>query len=118
MRGRARTSMTTPIDMSTFAELQETAGADFVAELVGTFLEEAPLMLAELRRALAAQSADAFRRAAHSLKSNSDAFGAGRLAEMARALELDGVVIDVARLDALDAEYQRVARALEDLARG
>ena len=41
--------MTTPmpaIDRSTFSELQETAGADFVAELVGTFLDEAPRMLA------------------------------------------------------------------------
>ena len=68
MRARARHDMTTPaIDLPTFTELQETAGADFVAELVGTFLEEAPRMLAELRSALAARSADAFRRAAHSL---------------------------------------------------
>ncbi len=39
------------IDPATFAELQETAGAEFVAELVDTFLEEAPTMLAELRDA-------------------------------------------------------------------
>jgi HPt (histidine-containing phosphotransfer) domain-containing protein len=111
--------MTTPaIDRSTFTELQETAGVDFVAELVGTFLEEAPRMLAELRRALAARSADAFRRAAHSLKSNSNTFGAGRLAEMARELELGGLVTDTARLDALDAEYERVARALKELCAG
>ena len=108
--------MTTPaIDMPTFTELQETAGADFVAELVGTFLEEAPRMLAELRRARAAQSADAFRRAAHSLKSNSNTFGANRLGEMARELELGGLVTDAAPLDALDAEYERVARALTEL---
>ena len=44
----------TEIDPQTFAELQETAGADFVRELVETFLVEAPLMLAELRGALAA----------------------------------------------------------------
>ena len=37
------------IDLATFTELQNTAGADFVAELVSTFLEEAPGMLAELR---------------------------------------------------------------------
>ena len=111
--------MTTPaIDMPTFTELQETAGADFVAELVGTFLEEAPRMLAELRRALAAQSADAFRRAAHSLKSNSNTFGATRLGEMARELELGGLATGAAPLDALDAEYERVARALTDLGRG
>ena len=111
--------MTAPaIDMLTFTELQETAGADFVAELVGTFLEEAPRMLAELRRALAAQSPDTFRRAAHSLKSNSNTFGASRLAEMARELELGGLVTGPAPLDALEAEYQRVARALTELCRG
>ena len=33
------------IDQATFAELQETAGADFVEELVAAFLEEAPHML-------------------------------------------------------------------------
>ena len=32
------------IDRATFAELQDTAGADFVKELVQTFLEEAPAM--------------------------------------------------------------------------
>ena len=35
-----------PIDAATFAELQDTAGAEFVGELVGTFLEEAPQMIA------------------------------------------------------------------------
>ncbi len=42
--------MTSPaIDPARYAELQDTAGADFVVELVDTFLEEAPGMLAELR---------------------------------------------------------------------
>jgi hypothetical protein len=39
------------IDLARYAELQDTAGADFVVELVDTFLEEAPAMLAELRNA-------------------------------------------------------------------
>jgi HPt (histidine-containing phosphotransfer) domain-containing protein len=108
------------IDAATFAELQESAGADFVKELVQTFLEEAPAMLAELREALAAGHADAFRRAAHSLKSNSLTFGALALAALARELELGG--LDAARqsnvLDPLAAEYARVARALEALCRG
>ena len=39
------------IDESTFRELQDAAGAEFVAELVATFLEEAPGMLADLRSA-------------------------------------------------------------------
>jgi HPt (histidine-containing phosphotransfer) domain-containing protein len=108
------------IDAATFAELQESAGADFVKELVQTFLEEAPGMLAELREALAAGHADTFRRAAHSLKSNSLTFGALALAALARELELGG--LDAADrpnvLDPLEAEYARVARALEALCRG
>jgi HPt (histidine-containing phosphotransfer) domain-containing protein len=108
----------TPIDAATFAELQDTAGAEFVSELVGTFLEEAPQMLAELRAAMADASADRFRRAAHSIKSNANTFGALRLGEMARQLELGGLPADAVPLDALQAEYQRVAAALQDLARG
>ena len=108
----------TVIDAATFAELQDTAGAEFVGELVGTFLEEAPLMLAELRTAVAEASTDRFRRAAHSLKSNSNTFGALRLGEMARDLELGGLVTDAARIDALQAEYDRVAAALQELSRG
>jgi HPt (histidine-containing phosphotransfer) domain-containing protein len=115
--------MTAPtIDVPTFKALQQTAGADFVAELVGTLLTEAPLMLAELRGAFAARDADRFRRAAHSLKSNSLTFGALTLGAMARELELGGLDpvarADGAPLDAIATEYARVAAALKDLAGG
>lgn len=106
------------IDRAIFAELQETAGADFVVELVDTFLQEAPQMLAELRSAQAAGAGDAFRRAAHSLKSNGSTFGAARFADLARALELGGLVADGAPIDALEAEYQRVAAALREACHG
>ena len=106
------------IDHAIFAELQETAGAEFVAELVTTFLEEAPQMLAELRSAQTAAAAERYRRAAHSLKSNSNTFGALTLGEMARKLELGGLAANAAPLDALDAEYARVAVALKGLRNG
>jgi HPt (histidine-containing phosphotransfer) domain-containing protein len=107
-----------PIDAATFADLQDSAGADFVADLVGTFFEEAPQMLAELRAARADGHAERFRRAAHSLKSNSLTFGALRLGEMARALELGGIGAEAAALDAIDAEYARVVAALKVLSHG
>ena len=75
-------------------------------------------MLGELRRAQAAGDADSFRRAAHSLKSNSHTFGASRLGEMARELEMGGLIADGARIDTLEAEYDRVAAALQELSRG
>jgi HPt (histidine-containing phosphotransfer) domain-containing protein len=108
-----------PIDPATFAELQETAGADFVADLVATFVdEEAPQMLAELRAARAEGAAERFRRAAHSLKSNANTFGALRLGEMARALELGGLPADDAPLAALEAAYAQAAAALQERVRG
>jgi HPt (histidine-containing phosphotransfer) domain-containing protein len=108
-----------PIDRAVFAELEATTGAEFARELVDTFLAEAPKMQQELRRALTAGDADAFRRAAHSLKSNSNTFGARALGALARDLELGGLAAvreaDGAPLDALAGEYARVAAALAEL---
>ena len=68
--------------------------------------------------AQAAGNADAFRRAAHSLKSNSNTFGATQLGLMARDLELGGLVADAAPVDALEAAYQAAAAALLERTRG
>ncbi len=110
------------INHVTFQELRDSAGEDFVKELVGTFLEEAPGMLAELRSARVESNVERFRRAAHSLKSNGNTFGASRLAALARELELKGLDADPARdtaaLAALEAEYERAAAALKDLCHG
>ena len=106
------------VDAARYAELQDTAGAEFAAELVATFFEEAPPMLAELRSALGEAHAERFRRAAHSLKANGQTFGATPLAELARELELGGLPAGTAVLDALEAEYARAAAALTELARG
>jgi HPt (histidine-containing phosphotransfer) domain-containing protein len=104
------------IDLNVFRELQANAGADFVTELVDTFLEEAPGMLAALKSARAAGDADAYRRAAHSLKSNSLTFGATALAVQARAIELGGMhadaATDAAAIDQLAAAYAEAASAL------
>jgi HPt (histidine-containing phosphotransfer) domain-containing protein len=71
---------------------------------------------------LQAGQADAFRRAAHSLKSNSHTFGALGLGTLARDLELQGIGADGAsndaRVAALHAEYLRVAAALRELTGG
>ncbi len=105
------------IDHTTFTELQQTVGADFVVELVDTFLEEAPQMLAELRSALAARAAEPFRRAAHSLKTNANTFGALALGAQARVLEQGGLPSDASGLDALETLYAKTVTALQALAR-
>jgi len=110
------------IDAATFRALQDSTGADFVRELVSTFLEELPGMLGELHAALARGDEETFRRTAHSLKSNSLAFGAGALASLARDLELTaGAVVRGERpaaLDVLAGEERRVRVALRELAGG
>lgn len=111
--------MNPAIDLATFKALQDAAGREFVGELVGTFLEEAPRMLKDLEAALAARDAERFRRAAHSLKSNSHTFGALGLATRAKDLELGGLDHaargDPPALVSLSQEYARVAAALEEL---
>ena len=87
------------IDRTVYSELRDTTGAEFVAQLVDTFLEEGPGILAELRGARVDGNAERFRRAAHSLKSNSNTFGALKLA-------------------ALEAEFARAAAALKALRNG
>jgi len=110
------------IDLAVFRELQDTAGAEFVVELVDTFFEEAPLMLAELRDARESSDAERFRRAAHSLKSNSMTFGATTLGRLARSLELKGLdaspAADEAAIAALDVAYRDAAEMLRELTRG
>ena len=110
------------IDRTVYAQLADTAGAEFVADLADTFIEEATGMLAELRSARAANHADRFRRAAHSLKTNSNTFGAMQLGALARDLELKGLDADPARdeaaIAALEVEYNRAAEALRGLRNG
>lgn len=120
-----RTMSNGAIDLAVFKELQDAAGAEFVVELVNTFLADAPTMLEELRSSLTAADADKFRRAAHSLKSNSQTFGALALGAMARGLEHHGLehaqtanAQGVTALDALTQEYARVAAALTELRDG
>ena len=110
------------IDTEVLADLKETAGEDFVDELVGTFIEEASGMLSELRSAVRDRHADRFRRAAHSLKTNANTFGAVKLGAAALGLERKGLDADPARdteaIVHLEAEYRRAAAALKELCNG
>jgi len=109
------------VDRAGVESLGATTGGPFVAELIDTFGEDARELLATLRRSLGATDLDAFRRAAHSLKSTAESLGAAGLAALARDLEataragsLDGAA---GRLDRLTEHYERAASALGDLRR-
>jgi PAS domain S-box-containing protein len=120
--GRMPAPVTGVIDRAAFERLTTTMGREFVAELVATFAEDAHELVATLRRALAEADLDAFRRAAHSLKSTSESIGATSLAMLARALE---AMARAGRLEAaaehmtrLGGAHEAAVRELEELRRG
>jgi HPt (histidine-containing phosphotransfer) domain-containing protein len=78
------------IDVSMLTSLVEDTDAEFVNELIDTYLEDSPHQIADMQRALSQKNNENFRRAAHTLKSNSANFGATALAEMAQELEYIG----------------------------
>lgn len=106
------------IDEQVFAELQDSAGAEFVVELVESFLEDGPRELAAMRAAVAGGDAAAFRRHAHSLKSNGATFGAAAFAEAARQLEHSTLAelgaSAAARVEALAQLFDAVGTALRE----
>ena len=110
------------IDRSIFDALKDSVGDEFIGELVTTFGEEAPVMIANLSQALLTQEADVFRREAHSMKTNAATFGATGLSELAKKLEylsrenqLDQVGD---QLDDLESLFQAAYSELEGLSHG
>ncbi|RIK38907.1 MAG: hybrid sensor histidine kinase/response regulator [Chloroflexi bacterium] len=99
--------------------LQEMMGGNpaHLRELIDGFLDDAPQLVAALRRGLETGDAAAIRLAAHSLKSNAADFGAERLRTLAQTLEQQAKAGTLAGADelvaAVEQEYQRVERALQ-----
>ena len=111
------------LDQPTIDSLLDSLGGDaeFMTELIDTYVADAPAQLDGLRAGLAAEDADALVRPAHTLKSSSASLGALRLAERCRQLEasaksgsLDGAAASIA---GIEAEVGRVVDALEALKR-
>ena len=107
------------IDKATFDELKEMSGADFINELIDTFLEDTPKLIEDIRTSLAANNAETFRRAAHSVKSNAATFGAEQLAALAKELERLGKENRLPetgdKLKALEEAFVAVRDDLEEL---
>jgi len=110
------------IDISTFEALKESMGADFIGEIVQTYIEETPKLIAQLQEALAKQDCDGFRRAAHSIKSTSNSLGALKFGELARELEMTGRECNLAsapeKVKTLVLDYTEVKQTLEGLSHG
>jgi CheY-like chemotaxis protein len=118
----AEATETAGVDRAVIEQLTQSMGGPFVAELIGTFGEDARQLIATLRGALAAADLDGFRRAAHSLKSTSETLGASGLAALARELEAMARAGSLTgagdRVEQLAGRYESVAQTLEELRRG
>ncbi len=113
-----QTNMSQPVlDTATLDQLVADTDRDFAAELIATYLEDSPHLLADLGQALAAGHAPNFQRAAHSFKSNSASLGALGLSAQAKELEMigRGGQLDGAaeKLEQLAAAYAEVESALK-----
>ena len=100
------------LDMPTFEELKQMSGEDFIDELVDTYLDDAPGLVGEMQAALQNGDTESFRRAAHSLKSNSATFGAVHLASLAKDLEL---LAREGKLDEASGRLPEVQHALDSV---
>ncbi|MCB9077722.1 MAG: response regulator [Anaerolineaceae bacterium] len=114
-------SASTMLDQTALTMLLDLLGGEkaLLVELIDSFLEEAPLLLARLNQAAQTGDAAGVRMAAHTLKSSSNDFGATALARMCQELEdrgRDGLLTDTpTRVAEIEAEYERVKSALDDL---
>ncbi len=109
--------VTDAIDRAIFDDLRTSAGAEFVGELVETFAAEAPLLVEAMITAHAAAQPGAFRRAAHSLKSNALTFGALPLARTMLEWERGGLPRDGFDAEPLHAALEGAVQALKALCR-
>jgi CheY-like chemotaxis protein/HPt (histidine-containing phosphotransfer) domain-containing protein len=107
------------IDRAKLNDLLQMTGGEraFLAEMIDSFLETTPDLLAQLSRSLKQGDAAAFRLAAHTLKSGSADFGAislsrlcARLEDMGKEGTLEGAADLVVQVEAI---YNRVKPALE-----
>jgi histidine phosphotransfer protein HptB len=112
------------LDADAVRALYELLGKDrgALAEIVDAFLDEAPTRLAELRRGVEQNDSALAGRAAHTLKSNGDTFGAVELVSLCRRLEVAARVNDLVGsadlLDAVDMQWTLVSKDLTALRGG
>jgi HPt (histidine-containing phosphotransfer) domain-containing protein len=107
------------LDPKALNNLLSVLGGEFsyLEELIDSFLEEAPTLLAEMEQYVKSGDTEGTRRLAHSLKSNGMDFGAQEFAQLCKELEMlwkSGALDGAGELAAkIMAEYERTVTALE-----
>lgn len=94
-------------------------GDVFLKEILGIFLEDMPVRIAELHRSNASGDTESFIRAAHSIKGSSSNVGAAEVRAIAETLEhhsrKHGIAGQEAQISELEAAYARAKTELEKL---
>lgn len=107
------------IDISTYTQLKEQMGADFIIELIDIYNLETGTLIEQLGQALSSGEAASFGRYAHSIKSSSASLGALAFSLQARELEMMGKANDLSgagqKLEKLSADFLMVKQCLEEL---
>lgn len=110
------------IDLQSIENLRELNPGDndeFLREIIGIYLEDTPLRLAELDQSLAAADTPTFTRAAHSIKGSSANVGAMAVRAVAETLEhqsaKQGLGEVAGLLASLKGEFERVKAELAKL---
>ncbi len=104
--------------MGTLGQLRDSVGGDaeFLAELIHEFVDDAPTQLESLRVAASTGDAAGALRAAHTLKGTSMTFGAAELATLCQDAEAAAGAKDLgavlAGIDGIEAEWARVRAEL------
>ena len=111
------------LDQNSLSRLLNVIGGDTLdlADLIESFLEETPILLAQLQEGLSQGKCELVRRAAHTLKSGSRDFGVLGLATLCAQLEHEcgaGMPIHATSLVAgIHDQYHQARPALETLLR-
>ena len=109
------------LDPKALEQLLDVIGGDREAfkDLVQSFLDDGPDLVRRLKQAVAANDADAMRRAAHTLKGSATDFGAVALAGLCREIEALGRAGEVppaaAKVEAAAREYEIAEEGLRGL---
>jgi len=106
------------LDGGVLSELRATTDAEFVADLMASFVEEVPAAFSDLRRALESGDTEVVRGRAHAVRSNAATFGAIGLEKLARQAEAAAGEnqLDVVR-DLIDDLGQQVDWVVRELRR-
>lgn len=121
-RGRSPAKALPVLDPTLLATLQAQLGdvtTEILAEVIDSYLQEAPELFGQMQRAIAQADAPSLQRAAHTLKSSSATVGALGLSQLSQELETLGrtnhLLAAPALLADLQQEYRRVEAALQEV---